>query len=39
MSGILKEEERINFVLLHSLGSYNDNVSYLRTVSGKKLSG
>ena len=35
--GILKEEERTNFfVPLHSLGLYNNNVSCLRTVSGKK---
>ena len=37
-SGILKEEERTNFfVPLHSLGLYNNNVSCLRTVSGKNL--
>ena len=35
-SGILKEEERTNFFFpLHSLGLYNNNVSCLRTVSGK----
>ena len=37
-SGILKEEERTNsFFPLHSLGLYNNNVSCLRTVSGKYL--
>ena len=37
-SGILKEEERTNiFFALHSLGLYNNNVSCLRTVSGKNL--
>ena len=38
VSGILKEEERTNiFFPLHSLGLYNNNVSCLRTVSGKNL--
>ena len=39
-SGILKEEERTNFfVPLHSLKLYKNNVSCLRTVSGKKSAG
>ena len=38
MSGILKEEERANvFFLYIPLGLYNNNVSCLRTVSGKNL--
>ena len=40
-SGVLKEEERTIFFIfpLHSLGLHNNNVSCLRTVSGKKPSG
>ena len=37
-SGILKKKERTNFFSpLHSLGLYKNNVSCLRTVSGKNL--
>ena len=36
-SGILKEEERTNFFFLLYLGSYNNNVFCLRTVSGLNL--
>ena len=37
-SGILKEKERTNFFSpLHSLELYNNNVSCLRTASGKNL--